>query len=116
MTYAARACLALTLLLSLAACAWLTEPQPHATAAERAACRQRVEEVWNKQNPAEVYRSDTYVSSMRDSPYASSGLRLPNAGLSNRYEHDTMVNDCLNNAAGNVGTSAESAAPPRAPQ
>jgi hypothetical protein len=115
MTNASCACLALTLLLALAACSHGTEPQPRASSAERAACRQRVEEVYNKQNPAEVYGSDTYISDTRDAPFATSGVHVPNTGLASRYAHQTMVNDCLNSVSGNVGTSPGPAAPPTTP-
>jgi hypothetical protein len=106
-----RALLAPTLLLALAACSRAPAPPPRAaTAADQAACRQRVEEVYNKQNRAEMYETDTYMTDTRDAPRGTSGLAMPNTGLASRYAHDTMMSDCLNSVSGNVGASPEPAA------
>jgi Tfp pilus assembly protein PilP len=110
MIFVPRALLAPMLLLALTACSQEAEPQTRASAADRAACRQRVEEVYNKQNRAEMYQTDTYMTSTRDAPFATSGVAMPNTGLSSRYAHDTMVSDCLRSVSGNVGTSPEPAA------
>ena len=105
MIFAPRALLAPTLLLTLAACQQASGPQARADAADRAACRQRAEEVYNKQNRAEMYQTDTYVTDTRDAPFATSGLTTPNAGLASRFALDTMVSDCLRSVSGNVGAS-----------
>jgi hypothetical protein len=110
MIFAPRALLAPMLLLALAACSQATGPERRATAADRAACRQRVEEVYNKQNPEEVYRTDTYMTDTRDAPFGTSGLTAPNTGLASRYEQATMMRDCLRSVSGNVGSSPEPAA------
>ena len=81
-----------------------------ASAADRAACRQRAEQVNRLQNPDAVYRADAYASSTRDSPFGGSGMQDVSQGLSSSFAWQRMVNDCLNDNAGNVGTAP--AAPP----
>ena len=66
-------------------------------AADLTACRARADEVYNKQNRAEVYRSDTFVSDTRDAPYSTSGLPgITSNGLSGLYQHDNLVSSCVN--------------------
>ena len=82
----------------------------HASAAAAVACRQRADQVYDRQNRADVYRSDTYETSTRDSPFASTGLPgVTTAGLSSRYQYAQLQDDCLNN-------SGSGAAPPSGPQ
>jgi hypothetical protein len=101
--------------LLAAACAQ-PEPQTHASAVDRAACRQRAEEVYQMQNRGEEYRSDLYVTSTRDAPFAGSGVGdLPNRGLDSLYARQQMVSDCLNSTAGNVGTTRAAPAPDATP-
>lgn len=93
--------------LLAAGCAAKPPAQP-VSAAQQAACRERADEVYAKQNRAELYQSDTYSTSTRDSPFGNSGLTgITSSGLSSRYARDTLVTDCLNSAAGNVGSSAD---------
>jgi hypothetical protein len=96
-------CLALTA-LAYSGCA--TRPPPtHASAATAAACRQRADEVFSRQNRQDVYNSDTYVSSIRDSPFATSGLPgITSSGLGGRYARDKYLDDCLRNAADKGGS------------
>ena len=92
--------------LWLGGCAGSRAPERQGSAAQKAACRQRADEVYSKQNRAEVYRSDTYLTTTRDSPFATSGLPgITSRGLSGQYARDTLVRDCLNNTAGNVGST-----------
>ena len=66
--------------------------------ADRTACRQRADEIYNKQNRAEVYRSDTFATDTLDSPYSVSGLPgITTNGLSGLYQHDNLVSSCVNN-------------------
>jgi hypothetical protein len=61
------------------------------------ACRQRADEVFQKQNRGDVYRSDVFATSGRDAPYATNTLPgLTTRGLSGEYERENMVDDCLN--------------------
>lgn len=87
-------------------------PEARASAADRAACRARAEQVYRMQNKLDVYRADTYATSTRDSPYAGTGLGgLPNNGLDGQYSRQKMVSDCLNSTAGNVGASPAAPGP-----
>ena len=79
-----------------------------------AACRQRADEVWERQNRGEVYRNDTFATAERDSPFGAGGMARtdPGAGLPDRYARETMLDDCLNAASGTPGTTPD--APPPA--
>ena len=67
-------------------------------AADLTACRARADEIYNKQNRAEVYRSDTFATDTLDSPYSVSGLPgITTNGLSGLYQHDNLVSSCVNN-------------------
>jgi hypothetical protein len=108
--------------LLLVACA--EKPAHHArgSAADRALCRQRVQEVYNKRNPADIYRQDTFLGETRDAPFATSVLvEQPSAGLAERYQQDTMFDDCMRGTSGNIGTNpaapepAQAAPPPPSP-
>jgi hypothetical protein len=103
-------------LFALAGCSNpIGSPSPRATASERAmtACRQRADEVFDRQNRNAVFRSDEYVASQRGAPYASTGLGLsrdPSAGLSDQYARDVILDDCLNSTAERPGATPDSAA------
>lgn len=78
----------------------------HASAADRAACRQRADEVYTLQNRDAAYRADQYATSTRDSPFASNGTPgVTTSSLFGQYARQQMVSDCLNSVAGNVGSS-----------
>jgi hypothetical protein len=97
------ACAALLAVLTLGACAAAQQPRAQATAAQKAACRQRADEVYEKQNRGDVYRADNFAGGLRDTPYASQGMPVsPSAGLSARFARDTLFDDCLRNASGDV--------------
>jgi hypothetical protein len=105
------AALTVTLAVANAGCV-RREPETHAAAIDRATCRQRAEQVFQMQNPEDVYRSDTYATSTRDTPFTGQGLaNVPSRGLSSQYERDQMFSDCLRDSAGNVGTSPAAPAP-----
>jgi hypothetical protein len=89
--------------------------QQQASAAKKAACRERANEVYAKQNRAEVYNADTYQTDTLDSPFSTSGLPgITTRGLSGEYERQNMISDCLNDAAGNVGNSGNDMPQPAA--
>lgn len=89
-------------LLALVSCA-----QPNGgrraglTAAQAAECRARSEEVYNQQNRADIYKSDIYATSTRDSPFSNTGLPgITSAGLGAQYGREKALNDCYNASGG----------------
>jgi hypothetical protein len=97
------------LFLALAGCA-SDDANAHADAVTQAACRQRADEVFAMRHPDATYNADTYASSLRDSPFGTSGSpSLPTAGLSDSYEREKLLRDCL---AGNGPIGPTPAAPP----
>ncbi len=90
------------------------------TVAQRAACNQRADEVYTKQNRDQVYRDDMYATSTRDAPFAGAGLvGNTSRGLSGEYARDRLVDDCINGATAaatpapsSSGGSLLSSAPP----
>lgn len=98
--------------LALAASACATAPETPASAAQQAYCRQRADQVFNRRNPADVYRTDQYVSSQRDSPFASTGsVGDPMASLGARYERSKILEACLRGASGQPGSPPPAAKP-----
>lgn len=100
----------------LASCAPSGGPQP--SAAQIAACRQRADEVHDRQNRGDLYRSDIQAGGARDAMFSGAGsLGNPVTQLSARYAHQRMVDSCLRGAAGNVASTPDapepSVAPPR---
>jgi hypothetical protein len=96
----------------LAACSSNAPPLPGSRAAASpqtmAACRQRADEVYSRQNPNEVYSSDMFAGGLKDTPYAGRDVAgISNRGLSGQYARETMLDDCLRSVAGNIGTSPE---------
>jgi hypothetical protein len=102
--------LLLAVALLAAGCA-RSAPESHASAVESAACRQHADAVYQLRNPDEVFRADTYATSIRDTPFTGAGLSsVPSAGLSDQFQRDQFFSDCLNGGNGTVG--AAPAAPP----
>jgi len=102
----------------LAGCARPSGPPP--TAAQSAACRQRADEVYDRQNRADLYRSDIHAGGARDAMFSGTGSPGASIGaLSARFARDRMVDDCLRGVAGNVASTpgapvtATGIAPPR---
>jgi len=82
-----------------------------ASQATLAACRTRADEIYLKQNRAEIYQADTYATQTRDSPYGASGLPgITSAGLSGRYAREQMEDDCIN-ASGSDAVTITNPAP-----
>jgi hypothetical protein len=105
--------LALSLMLGaglLAGCAAPAGPRP--TAEQSAACRQRADEVHDRQNRADLYRSDIHAGGARDAMFSGTGSPGASiAGLSARFARDRMVDDCLRGAPGNVASTPDAPAP-----
>jgi hypothetical protein len=96
---------ALVAVLALTACSAPVPPArsraAEVSAADRAACRTRADEIYAKQN-----RVDLSLRDQRDNPYASTGLPgNTSEGLGQRYAHAEMVQDCLN-SLGPIGAAA----------
>ena len=109
MTPLARVASALVMTAGLAgtACSVALGPSPpRAEMAAESACRERADEVFQRQNRDQVYRVDSYHTDTRDAPFGTSGLKgVTSAGLSQQYGHDTMVRDCLRSSSAGVQPS-----------
>ena len=80
-----------------------------------AACRQRADEVFSRQNRGAVYRADMLAGGQRDSPFAGLGQPgEPGEGLPARYSRETMLDECLNGLSGSADAPPADAQP--APQ
>ncbi len=85
-----------SLLLATILLAGCAAPAPDkASAAQRAACNQRADDVFARRNPGDKYRTDLYVSSQRDAPFGGSVPADPTADLQARYTRGQILNDCL---------------------
>ena len=105
---------AMLILCGLSACGGGAERTP-ADVAAAGACRQRADEVYAAQNRDEVYRTDTFESSGRDTPFSTGTLRgLPDRGLSGQYQRDNMISDCLAGTGAATGPSTSAVPPPSA--
>lgn len=94
----------------LSACTAATST-PRASAAQSAACRQRADEVHERQNRADLFRSDTHAGGTRDAMFSGTGSPAASIGfLSARFARDKLVDECLRGAAGNVASTPD--APP----
>ena len=70
-------------------------PRDRGSEAQRAACSQRTDEVYLKQDRGLIYRQDQYATSTRDAPFAGAGLIGDTRGLSGQFARQTMVDDCI---------------------
>jgi hypothetical protein len=118
MNPASRAATLAVLVAAAASVAGCNQPpsadRAHASAATRASCRSRADEVYLKQNRAEIYQADTYATATRDSPYGAAGLPgITTNGLSGRFAREQMEDDCINSTNGDAATLTNPA--PRAP-
>ena len=96
-------------LLLLAGCAGRSA-HPTASAETAAACRDRANAIYAERHPETRYAQDTFTSSLRDAPLATSGSpSLPTRGLGDSYEYQEILRDCLR---GTRGAGPTPAAPP----
>ena len=87
-----------------------TGPRP--SAAQAAACRQRADEVHERQNRGAMFRDDANAGGARDAMFSGTGS--PGASialLSARYARDRLVDECLRGAAGNVASTPDAPIP-----
>jgi hypothetical protein len=96
-------CPAALLAFAVAACAPTPQtPQARAAAETDAACRQRADEAYDRQNRGEIYSITD-----RNVPFSANYLPdVPNRGLSQLYAHDVMVRDCVRNTGTETGRTA----------
>ena len=83
------------LLLILTCCQPPPAPSPEsrADAATLAACRERADAVYNRQN-----RGTIYAITNRDAPFSGSYIPAPvDSGLSQLYTHENRIRDCVRN-------------------
>ncbi len=79
--------------------------QARADAATTAACRQRANEVFDRQNRGAIYSAN----SSANSPFSANFTPdVTSRGLPQQFAHDRMVSDCVRNS----GTGAERSQPP----
>jgi hypothetical protein len=82
-------------LLTLAGCN-AASPASRATPSQEVACRQRADQMFQAQNRGNVYATDQYVSSTRDSPFGGAVPTSMTSTLSDRFARDQMYDGCLN--------------------
>jgi hypothetical protein len=71
-------------------------PQDRADQQAQAACRERADEIYAQQNRGAIYAQQDD----RSSPFSSSySPGVTTRGLGERYGRDTMISDCVRNAA-----------------
>ena len=75
-----------------------------ADAETTAACRQRAEQIYDRQNRAEIYSPNSSANAPFSANYTPD---VSNRGLSDLYAHDKLVSDCVRN----TGTGAERSLP-----
>jgi hypothetical protein len=85
-------------------------PPPSANAV--AACNTRADEIFSRQNRDAAYKSDTYQTSERDSPYSGAGIPGTEQGLSDQYARGQDVRSCLNGVATPLSPGPSSTAEP----
>jgi len=91
----ARRLLPLLALLALGACTFGAPPTSanRASQATMAACRERAEDVYVRQNRDLIYANDN-----SSTPYsAGPSTGLPMHGLSAQYAHQQVIDDCVRN-------------------
>lgn len=71
-------------------------------ASSTAACRARADEVYGRQNRADLYRADQYAAGGKDAPFGGGGhMNAPS--LSARFAREQLVDNCLASRPGPAG-------------
>lgn len=93
--------------VALSACDGGSAPtgQAQADAQTAAACRQRANEIYDRQNRGDIYAPNSSANSPFSANYTPDN---PSRGLSQLYAHDQLVSNCVRN----TGTGAERSQPP----
>ena len=105
-------CAGLLAVAALAAGCARPAQESHASAVERAACRQHADAVYAMRNPDAVYRQDAYATSTRDAPFSNNGLSsVVTEGLGGEFQRDQLFGDCLNG----VGAAPDALVPDEGP-
>ena len=79
--------------------------QARADAETTAACRHRADEIYDRQNRAEIYSPQSSVNTPFSGNYNPG---LPDRNLSQLFAHDKLISDCVRN----TGTGSERTQPP----
>jgi hypothetical protein len=79
--------------------------QAQADTQTAAACRQRANEIYDRQNRGDIYAPNSSANSPFSANYNPDN---PSRGLSQLYAHDTLVSNCVRN----TGTGSERSQPP----
>jgi hypothetical protein len=101
------------LTLALAQCAPPPPPvgQARADAATLAACREHADAVYNR-----THRDTIYTISSRDTPFSSNYVPgVTDRGLAQRFDHESMVRDCVRNTGTETNRSPTNAPEPATP-
>lgn len=69
-------------------------PQSRTDAQTEAACRQRAEEIYDRRHRGDIYSPTPEINAPSSGSYAPGA---PDRGLSQLYEHDNLINDCIRN-------------------
>ncbi|MBN8927233.1 MAG: hypothetical protein BGO51_06070 [Rhodospirillales bacterium 69-11] len=93
--------------LALAACSGNSgaAPESRSSAAVRAACTQRAEQIYTTRNRAEIYAPQSSVNTPYSANYQPG---VTNRGLADLYERDNIIRDCIRN----TGTETSREVPP----
>lgn len=92
-------------LVVLAACA--RSPQTPVQAATVAACRERADQIYDRQNRADLSRRDE-----RDTPQSASYLSgITTRGLGARFERGQRIAECTNGLASGTGSPSPTMSP-----
>jgi hypothetical protein len=76
------------------------------------ACRQRVNEMYDRRNRAEIYAANPSVNTPQSANYASG---ISSRGLSNQFGYEQTIAECERNAGTATGPIAAPVAVPAAP-
>jgi hypothetical protein len=103
-----------TLLALLAGCAFPGAPQPGSPQAQAneqtaAACRQRADALYNIRHRDAIYAPASQVNTPFSANYQPG---VPDRGLSDLYERDSMVSDCERNTGSEGDRTPDDAALP----
>lgn len=87
-------------------------PQAQANAQTAAACRQRADDLYNIRHRDTIYAPASQVNTPFSANYQPG---VPDRGLSQLYEHDSMVRDCERNLGAEGDRTPDQGTPPPGP-